>query len=249
MSIYCSVDEAWGPNFGMPANVQLGLPTTTHSDYLNNTGISVNNNASAVGGGVREPFFSPQGRFSQRNNNSGNSGREGFQNFDDYYQDDEQQRFAKVPGYKQKAFEGGGFHKKRDANLRTDYDEFNVPLVPGSYDDLERKPGKYHQFGIDPELKSELNFHDYDEEIQLHDQTECIDILKHLTHCEACRSKITNELAPSASASNNSNPQQSDDNNSKEEDVDVTEMALFISCGIFLIFLIDAIMKLGRTLG
>lgn len=236
MSVYCSVDEAWGPNFGRK-NIELGYPSgdVTNYDFVRNTGTQRGNAASHVS-------------FNQIPNGSGSGEKEGFQNYHNYYQDDEAQRFAKVPDYKQQSFGGQGIHNPNARNnLRKncDYDEFNIPLGMGAYNDTERKPYKYYTFGDCDD--NSCNFKDYDEEVQLQDDNHCIDILKHLTQCEACRSKISNELKkPADHKGGETKHHEAEEENAE---IDGTEIALFISCGIFMIFLIDSIMKLGRSFG
>ena len=88
-----------------------------------------------------------------------------------------------------------------------------------------------------------LNYsHTYDEEPQLDVgayKRQCGSAFSHLIECSDCRKRLLNSIMSLKPAVPHQQPQQS-----TTDSMDLTELALFIACGIFFLFLLDAIMRL-----
>lgn len=70
-------------------------------------------------------------------------------------------------------------------------------------------------------------------------QTECSSILTHLSHCEKCRHFVRQKFAPSK------NQEKVEEEDKDEEYLD---LAIYIVTGVFILFVLDMLMKFGKRL-
>ena len=70
--------------------------------------------------------------------------------------------------------------------------------------------------------------------------SECSSILKHLAVCEKCRQFIQKKFAPE--------PKKEEDEEEEEND-EYLDLAIYIITGVFVLFLLDLLMKFGKNRG
>jgi hypothetical protein len=192
---YCTVQEAWGTDFGR-SNV----------------------------GGFKAPVYQDKGTTK--------NSQENFTNYDETH-------------------ESVNFPEKKECNTKRPYQD---PIqrqrntlgnqVPSSYSDSTFYP-------LDSEVGKEhvLNYsYDYQEEEQLNGKAtpqQCSSTFKHLTECKECRQKLINSIDKTTQIANVPTL-KTESGSGYFRDFDATELALFIACGVFFIFLLDAIVKLAQ---
>lgn len=261
MSVYCTVQEAWGSNFGRRNFFQPKLdkeencapPEISLEKFQNATGPTYLSNSSD--NPTRNSRY-PEGKPDRI-----------YQPDDDYTPSD------------------------RSFRRRCDYDEFNVAMIPTSYDNMDQKNSrKYYDFTkndcSNPDNRG-LNYTDVGAETQLFPvkpkpcgpiedsmeyeiETEkaksnnelCNNVAMHVMHCQECKMLVRDIMTKTDKCSSGGAPHGKKDKNDKtekkdkkenysdydddEDDLDFTEIILFIACGVFFIFLLDSIVSLGR---
>ena len=70
-------------------------------------------------------------------------------------------------------------------------------------------------------------------------QTECSSILTHLSKCEKCRNFVRQKFAPQK-------PQQEVEEEQKDDEY--LDLAIYIVTGIFILFVLDMLLKFGKRL-
>lgn len=69
-------------------------------------------------------------------------------------------------------------------------------------------------------------------------QTECSSILTHLSHCEKCRNFVRQKFAPA----------KKEEHQEEEKEEEYLDLAIYIVTGIFILFVLDMLMKFGKRL-
>ena len=272
MSVYCTVEEAWGGRFNANQSFQPTLLQNQSDDYDNN----YNRGNDKVKKPITEGFADIESEdagnrlYSQNANTVYKPGQEYIHSSNKYRQ------FRLQPNRVTPALTSA--NKDKDF----DYDKANVALMPKSYDNLETTTN-YYDFATDGAFKNQhnngsraSNYTNVVGETQLnkynpsqeHDSDLCDNVTLHIMHCKTCQDsvlkimkKIDSEgenasskkkkkekYTSSASYHDNDNDESSDNDgdDEKEKPLDFTEIILFIACGIFFIFLLDSIVAIGK---
>lgn len=214
---YCSVEEAWGVNF---ARGQF---------------------ASGI-------FAQPQLQLR----NQQHSQQPQIEHFDSKPVLEDSGYYGNVPLSSRPCSDGTGYH---NANIRKQYTLGKSDTATGSpygFDQSTNTPRAFYPLDEDAGKPNVLlnysNGGNYAEEEQLRDPiaaaNKCGESFKHLTECRECRLKLIAALhkqEPSPAETSGSIMSKYIPTN-----IDMTELALFIVCGVFFIFLLDAIVKVSH---
>lgn len=212
---FCTVQEAWGPDFGRANNIRFQAP---------------------VASGAPKKI-------------------ENFSDYSSYHHgyDDQHGHYTTVDQPKVN-HQGADYHnpnRRKHMNIGLSN---NPGGVPYAHDDQPMKqPSAFYPLDADAGKEHILNFsYDYDEEPQLQRSTQnkenvCNGVFKHLIECSECRKKLIRAIDESnANNANKAAGNETPNNSTESNELDFTELALFIACGIFFIFLLDAIVKIAR---
>lgn len=201
---YCTVEEAWGPNFGR-TNPSLRPPSGAPNTV--------------------EHFA---------------SGNAGYNNGKTRGYEDEHGHYGTVE-FEKKEHTGPYWAQRRDS-VRVPYARDDrvggFKKEPSAFYPLDENAGKEHI----------MNFaYDYDEEPQLGNTPPpshggCSAAFDHLLTCKTCRMKIIKTVE--SAEKDIPSQHQNDENN--DDELDITELALFVALGVFFIFLLDALVKLVK---
>jgi len=122
--------------------------------------------------------------------------------------------------------------KERDFKQRPGINRLIEP-----FDNVEKfpSPSTKLQETQQPDGLAYQYYQDFDaeEEYDSDDELECMDVLEHIKTCKVCQSKIIQE-------NKNNNPLSLPDN--------VLDILLYTITGIFILFLLDIVMRVGKNL-
>lgn len=204
---FCTIEEAWGANFGNPVPPTLKPP-------MNVTRQNASYNSS-----VRENFEGGPIIWDPAKNNV-------------FAQNEDEDLL------------------NRDL-MGTTYNEFNVPLktakntVPqGFMSDRHSALDDYYRLmddSEDGEIQYKVEKPPKKLGLSKKDASLCAKLLEHVQECKLCRAQLIAELQLEELAKT-----EEDENAS---DVNVMDIILFIAAGIFLIFIFDGFIRLGKLLG
>jgi len=225
---YASVAEVWGEGFGsghfasglfaQPPNSQLQKQRDNQSNQSNQR---------------------DYGQFEHFNGNSGEVLEDSG-----YY--------GKVPLSTGPCSDGTGYN---NANIRKQYTLGKSDTRTGSpygFDQTVGAPRAFYPLDEDAGKPNVLlnysNDNNYAEEEQLRDpaaaSSKCSTAFQHLTECRDCRFKLIAALQKQEPVSQTEPPSVM--SKYLPANIDMTELALFIVCGVFFIFLLDAIVKVSH---
>jgi hypothetical protein len=173
------------------------------------------------------------------------------EHFSEYSQQSED-HYGLVPTNKHKELKCESYH---DPEIRKQYtigktnnaSNGNAPLGYSSEQLQTPGPSAFYPLDSDAGKPHILNYSfDYNEEPQLTTGTcnkatgeGCGGAFKHLTECSDCRKKLI-------MAMDKKDASKETTETSPNMQIDATELALFIACGVFFIFLLDAIVKVTK---
>ena len=197
---YCTVEEAWGPNFGR-TNVSLHPPqgAPNRVEHFGNDGHAGYNSS------LHNGYDDGHGHYATTNLNQQN-------HVGCDYHNPERRKEVDLG----KSCNPGGVPYARDDRMG------GFKKEPAVFYPLDSEAGKDHI----------LNYsYDYDEEDQLGARkignAGCSSAFDHLLTCKECRMKIANSIQSEGKESKDSN-----ESNESSPDIDLTELALFVACGV-----------------
>lgn len=239
MSVYCTVQEAWGQNFGRNDHFN---PSSTLSYDKNDDDTYKKEGFADI-----QPLDSEKKLFT-------NQGQIIYRPGDEYTHDSKKYATFRNPNY-----------------YKNDY----LKKVPDSYDRHEDNSSQYYDFKMNscenPKNRS-LNY-TYSEAEQQHfpgkncnssimlgkpkeddldlcDSDLCDNVTKHIMHCKSCQKSIMrvlhNDLEEKEHFVGQNRDKQKKIDEDNENELDFTEIVLFVMCGIFFIFLLDSIISIGK---
>jgi len=258
---YCTIEEAWGGDFGRPVS---GVPSSNvsrgpHYRYSFNDGggSGVSGFGSSVAGNGDVGNACGLGGSGNANIHNASFGGALKEQFSDPSQNS--------------IFAGNEDQDLLNNELlgASQHDEFNIPLktassaVPAPYKASSSSLDDYYQLldsadngnGSSGDLDKQLG--KYEEEIQYRlkqnnsngkgsgKETEfCKRLIKHVRECKLCRAQLIAELELEEILSLKEEQEVS----KNAANVDIMDLVLFIAAGIFLIFIMDSFVKIGKIM-
>ena len=234
---YCTLDEAWGPNY-----TSFLSPASLSPDWLK----SKERSASP-------PRSAPRGYSKGHNQNDDNGIVEGFTGTCGSSQEQRQQKTD-----------------QRDDDLLLDYDEFNVPMYYDSPTPKDDSLGEYYKLvnsqSTLASVPSQIEQFDggYAEEEQYNSEftRQCSDLFsskahRHLKKCRRCRNQLR-ELLNDIDGTVDTVVTKVQDNVIEPAKSGIKQLfpahirgyidlVFFIAIGVFLIFVLDSFVRLGKT--
>jgi hypothetical protein len=162
------------------------------------------------------------------------------ENFSSNYSDDNTSGNHSSVNFPQKEYRATGYHDPIERQKYTLGKSNNKNGAPNGYAE-----STFYPVDSDAGKDHVLNYsYDYAEEDQLNGNKtpqQCNGAFKHLTECKECRQKLITSIERTTA-------QQPEPSSPLIPSFDATELALFIACGVFFIFLFDAIVKLTQRI-
>lgn len=236
MSVYCTVQEAWGQNFGRNNHFQPSLSY----DKNDNDSYKKEGFADIKPLDSEKKIFTKQSQIIYRPGEEYQQSSKEYTPFrnPDYYK---QEYLTKVPdsydsneGSKIPYYDlGSNCANPANRNLNYTYSEPEYPNFPGKKCHSSIMMGKPKE-----------------DNLNLCDSDLCDDITTHVMRCKSCQKsivKILNEEKKNECPDGREHFSASQTNDEDEEnELDFTEIVLFVMCGIFFIFLLDSIISIGK---
>lgn len=211
---YCTVEEAWGPNFGR-TNVSLQppppvTPNLSHAQNAQNTQNAQN---------VREHFA---------------SGNAGYNRGETNGYEDEHGHYSTVD-YKKTEHTGPSWAQRRH-ETRVPYARDERHGEPTAFYPLDEDAGKDHILNYSYDYDEEPQLRNAPKAAA---GTGCSSVFNHLLACKDCRMKLVKTIE----SAEQSMSATSGTEVGETGDLDITELALLVAAGVFFIFLLDALIK------
>lgn len=267
MSVYCTVQEAWGQNFGRR---QLNSGTETAPNIKHNDANIIEGFADIDPMPNSERIFTKAGSRVYEPEDSYHHSSSAYRQFKASNQKQQGNFLNNVPkSFETNNSQGSDFYDFEDnkcplggSRIRKQSDiigepQFNdemYPVYPGNTFNKKR-------VDCNPISNTNSNSGKINSGC---DQSLCDDVTIHIMNCATCQNSVakivekfksqnTREQFKGENKKRNSRGEYDDHDNddnendeSEEGSLDVTEIILFIICGIFFVFLLDSIVSIGK---
>jgi hypothetical protein len=238
MSVYCTVQEAWGQNFGRNNHFQPSLSYDKNDDdsYKKEGFADIKPLDS------EKKIYTKQSQIIYRPGDEYTHSSKEYNPFrnPNYYK---QEYLSKVPdsydsteGSKIPYYDlGTNCANPKNRNLNYTYAE----------EEYQKFPGKKCHSSIMLGSPKEDN-------LNLCDSDLCDDITMHVMRCKTCQKSIIKILNQekkddcSGKEHFSASREKEEEEENEENELDFTEIILFVMCGIFFIFLLDSIISIGK---
>ena len=235
MSVYCTVQEAWGQNFGRNEHFQPSLSYDKNdNDSYKKEGfadIQPLNSEKKIYTQQSQIIYRPGDEYTHSSKeyatfrNPNYYKHEYLSKVPDSYDSDEG---SKIPYYDLSQ----NCANPKNRNLNYTYSEGEQQHFPG------KKCGS--SITMDSNKKENLDLCDSDL---------CDDVTTHIMRCKTCQKtviKIINDEKKESCDTKEYFSHSDSNENDENDQLDFTEIVLFVMCGIFFIFLLDSIISIGK---
>ena len=240
MSVYCTVQEAWGQNFGRNDHFKPSVSYDKNdNDSYKKEGfadIQPLNSEKKIYTQQSQIIYRPGDEYSHSSKeympfrNPNYNKQDYLSKVPNSYDSDEG---SKIPYYDL----GQNCANPKNRSLNYTYSEGEQQLFPGKNCSSSIVMGGNNK----------------KENLDLCDSDLCDDVTTHVMRCKTCQKvviKILNgekkETCDQKEYFSSSHNQDHDSDDNDENELDFTEIVLFVMCGIFFIFLLDSIISIGK---
>lgn len=234
MSVYCTVQEAWGQNFGRNNHFEPSLSYDKNdNDSYKKEGfadIQTLDSDKKIYTNQSQIIYRPGDEYSHSSKeytpfrNPNYYKHEYLSKVPESYDSDEG---SKIPYYDLRA----NCANPKNRNLNYTYSE-----------------GEYQHFPGKKCASSVVMGNNKKDNLELCDSDLCDDITLHVMRCKPCQKSIIKILKEEKCTDNGKEhfTVPSDEDEEEDNQLDFTEIVLFVMCGIFFIFLLDSIISIGK---